>query len=153
MSSREDTDSTTFDHDDQIVLLLVNKKRPIVPDKTQDKLTTRRRRKPELPAGVKLVNPHYSSGTDEDDMEEADTPGVGQGFPPSLRTLEKDTALMKKQYPGLSVDVIEQVLVDTIPKQENQHSYNSILTEAAARLEKLHNEVVMARRRTLRHID
>ncbi|KAF0749069.1 hypothetical protein AaE_007149, partial [Aphanomyces astaci] len=140
------------------IVILKNKKHVVIPEKMHGKTadakgSKRRRTPPALPAGVKLINPHYSSGTDEDDMEEADAPVVGQGFPPSLRTLEKDTILMRKQYPGLDVQVIEQVLVDTIPKEQNQHSYNAILTEAAARLEKLHDDVITARRRTLRHVD
>ncbi|RHZ18798.1 hypothetical protein DYB26_002718 [Aphanomyces astaci] len=127
------------------IVILKNKKHVVIPEKMHGKTadakgSKRRRTPPALPAGVKLINPHYSSGTDEDDMEEADAPVVGQGFPPSLRTLEKDTILMRKQYPGLDVQVIEQVLVDTIPKEQNQHSYNAILTEAAARLEKLHDD-------------
>ncbi|KAF0699850.1 Aste57867_9626 [Aphanomyces stellatus] len=111
-----------------------------------------KRKRAMLPEGVKVIDPNYSSGTDEDEMDE-EALGVGQGFPPSLRTLEKDTILMKKQYPSVETHVIEQVLVDTIPKSEDQHSYNAILTDAAARLEQIHEERIAARRSTLRHVD
>ncbi|EQC41640.1 hypothetical protein SDRG_01598 [Saprolegnia diclina VS20] len=105
-----------------------------------------------LPKGVQYVDANYSSGTDmegEDDIDER----VLSGFPPALRTLEKDTALLKKLYPSIATSVIQQTLIDTIPKRDDQHSYFASLVDASARLEALQNEALQSRRSTLRSVD
>ncbi|KAF0725399.1 hypothetical protein Ae201684_016170 [Aphanomyces euteiches] len=153
--SCEDSQDTPYSN--LIVVIKSTSKKRRVPIQRQEKTERRSTRtckmaNKKLPTGVKHIDPNnYSSGTDEDEMDES--PVVGQGFPTSLRTLEKDTLLMKRQFPSVDTHVIEQVLVDTIPKEEDQHSYNAILTEAAVRLEAIHEELIAARRSTLRHVD
>ncbi|KDO34559.1 hypothetical protein SPRG_00622 [Saprolegnia parasitica CBS 223.65] len=104
-----------------------------------------------LPKGVQYVDADYSSGTDveEDDADER----VLSGFPPALRTLEKDTALLKKHYPSISTVVVQQTLIDTIPKCDDQHSYFASLVDASARLEALQEEALQSRRSTLRSVE
>ncbi|KAG9409908.1 hypothetical protein AC1031_020219 [Aphanomyces cochlioides] len=150
-------DSQDISYSNMIVVIKSTSKKRRVPIQRQEKTERRSTRtckmtSKKLPTGVKHIDPNnYSSGTDEDEMDES--PVIGQGFPTSLRTLEKDTLLMKRQFPSVDTHVIEQVLVDTIPKEEDQHSYNAILTEAAVRLEAIHEELIAARRSTLRHVD
>ncbi len=99
--SGKDNEVASNEHvDTRIVVILKRKKQLSTINNTANAAppAKKKRKVSQLPTGVKLISPHYSSGTDEDEMD--DTPAVGQGFPPSLRTLEKDTILMKKQFPG-----------------------------------------------------
>ncbi|KAH9052103.1 hypothetical protein Ae201684P_013605 [Aphanomyces euteiches] len=136
--SCEDSQDTPYSN--LIVVIKSTSKKRRVPIQRQEKTERRSTRtckmaNKKLPTGVKHIDPNnYSSGTDEDEMDES--PVVGQGFPTSLRTLEKDTLLMKRQR-----------------GHAHQHSYNAILTEAAVRLEAIHEELIAARRSTLRHVD
>ncbi|OQR98538.1 hypothetical protein THRCLA_06701, partial [Thraustotheca clavata] len=97
-----------------------------------------------LPKGVQYADGNYSSGTDGDEDEVV---RVGSGFPPALRTIEKDMSLLKKQFPYLDNHVIRQTLIDTIPKCHQQHSYFANLTQASIRLETIQEEQLATRRK------
>ncbi|OQR90179.1 hypothetical protein ACHHYP_05726 [Achlya hypogyna] len=106
-----------------------------------------------FPKGVRYADANYSSGTDMEEDEHDEHVRVGSGFPHALRTLEKDMALLKKQFPGLANSVIEQALIDTIPKRDDEHSYAANLIEASTALEAFQEEQLASRRSTLRSLD
>ena len=80
----------------------------------------------------------------------ASSSSVGDGFPTSLRTLKKDIQYVRRQYPSLPVDLIEEVLIDTIPKEAHIPSTCANLEVALARLKAHHEVQLRARKKSLR---